>query len=125
MSRYAMSEQPYLISLARQIAELRGDEASLHEVGRICPTGGLDSVPIIQRLFDSMSGLGAHRSVAQIWGRQFPGTSFLGVGRGVALGSCNLTLPIPNPKSKVQTEVMKVPSSHLRHVDFNILLACK
>ena len=41
LSRYAMSEQPYLIDLAKEIADLLRDGRSLSEVNRICPTGGL------------------------------------------------------------------------------------
>jgi len=125
MPRYAMSEQTHLIELAKHITVLLGDERNLRESGRICPTGGLDSVPIVQRLFDSMCGLGPHKVAAAAWAREQPSTDFLGSGRVVALRSCSLLLPIPDPKKNVQTDLMKALSAELHHVDFNVLYANK
>ena len=47
LSRYAMSEQNYFIELARDLASLSSDANLIVDCCRICPTGGLDSPPII------------------------------------------------------------------------------
>jgi len=78
LSRYAMSEQDYFISLAKEISSFLSDANTVLDRCRVCPTGGLDSTPILQRLFDAMSGQGVHANTATIWGRLHPSTSFLG-----------------------------------------------
>jgi len=120
-----MSEQDYLIQLATEITSFFDDSTFVIDRCCICPIGGLDSIPILQRLFDAISGNGVHANTARLWVRHHSGSSFLGVGREVSLGSCNLTLPMPNPKNKVQADIMEVFCRDVHDVNFNVLLARK
>jgi len=125
MTRYAMSEQVYLGELAKDLADRMGDDLASLDIGKICPSGGLDSVPIVQQLFDAMAFQGPHKRVALALSRCSPSSWLLGSRRTVHLSSCSLALPVPDPKKKVQTEVLQVLGQHLQCKNYNVLYANK
>lgn len=121
MTRLAMSEQGYLVELVKDIFHRMGDDLPVNSVGIICPVGSLDSTPpsfsnclmqVLQR-----PSLVNGQSLCQLCANLNPRTSFLGSSRIVHLGSCSLSLPMPDPKTRVQSEILQFVSQDLYNKD--------